>query len=480
MTTRLMLLSVGILGGLAVTATPVHSADLRPAVITGLTGTLHVVQPVPCDNVIDKTTPVNGGRFLLTPAEGLDAPGGGKRFTLTRADLSFAPFSASGSCLGIDETRSYDAIHVQLARAATFLAEPTSTPGLFTVNIPWQNFLLRYGTFVNGDVETATKHPMENVTGTLNLNTGAVQMHVVLGTRVTFKALCFGGCLINETHDGTLTADLTGTLMLPDTDGDGVPDGSDNCPFVVNRDQSPVSSPVIVAPDDITVASCSARTFGFNPGVDVCFGDVVTVVYSAPNPLQPGSNLVTWTATARGRIARDTQTVTVVDTTAPAFTSVPLNLSLNNCTAAKLGVPIAVDDCGSTTTIANNAPRIFQVGKTAVTWTATDAFGNRATVTQNVVVTDAVAPTATCAAVDLTGMSFRVSATDACAGAPVIRLGDYILAQGETIAITETEKPGVRLISVAGSRIRQFEVGKGEGVISATDVSGNAATAVCR
>jgi hypothetical protein len=139
----------------------------------------------------------------------------------------------------------------------------------------------------------------------------------------------------------------------------------------------------------------------------------------------------------------------------------------------------AVDDCAGAATITNNAPPVFLVGTTTVTWTATDVSGNPATAGQTVTVVDTVAPTVTCTATQPTGSSFVVSATDACA-TPIIRLGTFVLAEGETIMINETGRAGIRLIGTVAGGIRHFQVGRGEGVITATDPSGNTASAVCR
>ena len=78
-------------------------------------------------------------------------------------------------------------------------------------------------------------------------------MKVVVETRVHFQGGCLGDlCIINEDDDGVLTATISGDIALPDTDGDGIPDGRDNCPFVANPDQKPVATPVITAPADGT------------------------------------------------------------------------------------------------------------------------------------------------------------------------------------------------------------------------------------
>jgi hypothetical protein len=63
----------------------------------------------------------------------------------------------------------------------------------------------------------------------------------------------------------------------------------------------------------------------------------------------------------------------------------------------------------------------------------------------------------------------------------VIRLGSFVIANGERIKIDEVGKPGITLIGTVGAdRIRHFLVGKGEGVITATDPSNNVGSALCR
>ncbi|MEI6123366.1 MAG: HYR domain-containing protein [Bacteroidota bacterium] len=61
-----------------------------------------------------------------------------------------------------------------------------------------------------------------------------------------------------------------------------------------------------------------------------------------------------------------------------------------------IGSPLTSDNCGIDT-VTNNAPAIFPIGETIVTWTATDASGNTATCTQTITVTDNENPTISCA-----------------------------------------------------------------------------------
>jgi hypothetical protein len=378
-----------------------RGADRTPALVTNLTGSLHIVQDVPCD-VVDETTPVTGGRMDLTPPEGVPVTGG-RLFGLSRVNVSFGAFSASGSCLGIDETRNYSALSVQFGRAVAFTAVESS-PNLFTFTIPRNRVWIYEAAIVDGEGEEGYQAPSQDVTGTIDLATRRFSIHVVVHQTIHFEA-CAIGCVIDEDDDGTITADVSGMIAFPDADADGVADRDDNCRFVPNPDQSPVPTPIVHAPADVTLASCLDHRIGFAIGVDVCDGGPVAITNDAPAQFVPGPNTVTWTGRdAKGRTGTDTQIVTINDTTPP---------------------------------------------------------------------------TVACTATTPLGTSFAVTGYDDCG--VVLRLGSYVIANGEQIKIEETGQPGVRLQNVVSSDgIRKFLVGKGQGVIVATDGAGNVATAICR
>jgi hypothetical protein len=309
-------------------------------------------------------------------------------------------------------------------------------------------------------------------------------MRVVVTTSIHFEAGCIPqvGCAIDEDGAGVLTATLDGSIVFADNDQDGVADRLDNCPFVANAGQGAVATPLVQAPGDRTVASCAGGDIGVALAVDVCNGEAVTVSDDAPDLLAVGPNVVTWTAQdAEGRVGTATQTVTVVDTTAPSFASVPPGVSLNDCGPGDLVPPAAVDDCAGTPSVANDAPPVFPVGTTVVTWTATDASGNTAQTTQTVSVVDTVAPAVSCLPAGPPGHTFQVLTTDACTAAPVLRLGSFVLQSGERIKINETGRSGVRLVNTLGpGGIRHFHVGRGEALVTATDASNNVGTAYCQ
>ena len=465
------------LSGIVLAAPHAHSADLTPLVVKVTRGELTVQQHIPCGNVIGQSTLVTDGRIEVAPADGVDVPGG-KRFVLTRASISFAPFSLTGSCAGHSETRTYQAVGVQLGQAVAFIATPSAIAGIFNVTIPKDDVLIAEGAIVDGDSESGYKRPKQDVTGTIDVVHHTITVTVVLATRIHVDIPVIGG-----DFDGTLTATLFGSRIMPDADGDGVPDGQDNCPLVANPDQKPVASPAITPPADLTIASCASRDIGFARAKDLCLGGLVTVSHDAPATFRPATNIVTWTATdTTGRSASSAQTVTVADTTPPSFAYVPPGITLNTCDGADLGTPRVVDDCGGTPTLWNNAPARFGLGPTTVTWTAADWAGNPTTATQTVTVIDTVASQVACASVATpigqTGTGyFRVGATDACT-ASVIRLASYTLANGEIVQIVPSQTPGVTLV-VGKDHVKHFAVGRGENVITATDGSGNVAGASC-
>jgi hypothetical protein len=62
----------------------------------------------------------------------------------------------------------------------------------------------------------------------------------------------------------------------------------------------------------------------------------------------------------------------------------PGDIETTSCGALNIGSAQALDPCGNTATITNNAPASFPVGVTYVTWTATSSSGQKATAVQRV------------------------------------------------------------------------------------------------
>jgi hypothetical protein len=382
---------------------PARGADLQ-AIVTNLTGHLDVEQDIPCGGHVSKLAPVNGGLIDLLVTNRVDQAGN-RFFVFTRMNVRFDGLSISGNCGVVSSSVNYTGEEVQLSQVVGFVG--TFRGGsAYSFTIPKEQFLVYVVDVRDGVLERSLKRPSQDVVGTLDLNTGAFRIQVVTSQTLHFQGGCvLANCLIDERDNGTVAADVAGGIMFPDADHDGVPDRSDNCVFVANPDQSPVATPTITAPRDVTLSSCTDVRIGFAVGRDLCDGLPVRITSDAPAHFSPGPNTVTWTATdSKNRSATDTQIVTIADHTPPA-----------------------------------------------VACMATHPLGN----------------------------SFVVTGKDDCG--VTLTLGSYVIGNGEQIKIEEVGQPGIRLQNVVGKDgVRKFLVGKGQGVIVATDAAGNSATAICR
>jgi aryl-phospho-beta-D-glucosidase BglC (GH1 family) len=155
------------------------------------------------------------------------------------------------------------------------------------------------------------------------------------------------------------------------------------------------TSPSIVAPADI-VAEATSLSTKVSLGIPTV-GDMVdaslTVTNNAPaQGFKVGDSIIEWKATdASGNSAIAVQLVRIIDTTPPTILA-PADDTINIETASEavviaLGKPLVDDKGDNAPTVKNNAPDDgFLLGKTTVTWTATDASGNTATDTQIITV----------------------------------------------------------------------------------------------
>jgi gliding motility-associated-like protein len=222
------------------------------------------------------------------------------------------------------------------------------------------------------------------------------------------------------------------------------------------------TAPVIVTPANITLnltAGCSVSNLNLGTPVvtDNCL--IAYVSNNAPYTFPIGTTVVTWTALdASGNVATANQTITIVDTIAPIII-VPATVTVaanNGCdaTGVFIGDATATDNCTSTT-ITNDAPTVFPLGTTVVTWIATDASGNADTLTQNIVVEDLMAPVIAAnnqtVTLDLTGnvlidtLAIDTTANDNCGVASVVysQVAFDCSNVGEnTITITVTDNSG--------------------------------------
>lgn len=201
-------------------------------------------------------------------------------------------------------------------------------------------------------------------------------------------------------HFSDATAADAGVYTLTATGGhtgggpNQVPCGTVTMTFTLNITGCCVA-PGITCGGNINAFTTEACNAVVNYPAPVVTGTNPTVTYSIPSgslfPL--GTTRVTATATNSCGTATCSFDVTVTDNINPTITA-PANITLNanntGCTGlVDLGVPVTNDNC-SVASVTNNAPAVFPVGTTNVTWTVTDGSGNTATATQSVTVINPV------------------------------------------------------------------------------------------
>ncbi len=161
-----------------------------------------------------------------------------------------------------------------------------------------------------------------------------------------------------------------------------------------------------------------------------------------------------------------TFTVTVTDTEKPVIVNTPAPISKSN-DAGKCGAvvtwtaPTTTDNCGATLTSDHASGELFPVGVTTVTYTSTDAAGNKATSSFTVTVTDTEKPAINCPT------AITANATTVVAG----KTGAYV-----TFAATATDNCGTPTITYSPASGSFFPVGATTVTVTAVDAKGNTST----
>ena len=176
--------------------------------------------------------------------------------------------------------------------------------------------------------------------------------------------------------------------------------GGNNRDFVkinvnVTEPTTDTTAPSITPPGNI-ITEATGITTSVELGSASTDDATATISNDAPKDgFLLGTTIVTWTATdASGNKGTATQTVTITDTTAPEFTSVPANITKE---ASAINTPVEIGNASASdifgVKVENDAPSEgFSLGTTTVTWTATDLNGNTSTATQDVTITDKTKP----------------------------------------------------------------------------------------
>ena len=215
------------------------------------------------------------------------------------------------------------------------------------------------------------------------------------------------GSEVNTSTNTTLPITAEGTTVVTWTFTDDNGNTTTQTQNVIIDD---VTAPTFTtSPASVTVQCDAATTtaaLGTAVASDNCDDDV-TVSSVDSTVAGTGNNSVitrVWTATDdNSNSATYTQTITVVDTTAPVADELTLADITAECIVETLTVPSATDNCaglkrGETSTVFP----ITSQGTTVVTWVYTDDNGNTTTQTQNVIINDTTAPVFTDTPSDVT------------------------------------------------------------------------------
>jgi hypothetical protein len=215
-------------------------------------------------------------------------------------------------------------------------------------------------------------------------------------------------------------------------------------------------APSIIAPNNVTTIT-AAKTcdsgvvdLGQPQVSDNC--GILSVTNNAPENFPLGSSTVVWTIVdVNGNESTAEQIVIVADEelpliTAPADITIRIDTDQDAASNVALGQPNVSDNCG-VASLTNNAPNVFPLGLTVVTWTVTDNSGNTSTATQNVTVTREVLPTITApAAINVDTDTGDCFATLADLGTPSVT-GEDIPADGISNDAPETFPIGTTTVT---------------------------------
>jgi len=176
-------------------------------------------------------------------------------------------------------------------------------------------------------------------------------------------------------------------------------DGTNNCTYTATLAEI---SPIVA--DNCTAVTVAGNVTYMAFGATSALG-----TGAATLSFNVGTTFITYTVNdASGNTRQCSFSITVTDNLLPTITcpSNPVTdvTDLNTCNAlVSIAVPTTADNCGVASVVNsyNNTPNasgVYPLGTTAVTYTVTDTYGNTATCSFNVIVTDAQAPSIACPA----------------------------------------------------------------------------------
>lgn len=282
---------------------------------------------------------------------------------------------------------------------------------------------------------------------------------------------------------------------------DIAPAGTDNVTGAGQLDCFAALEPPVARCQNRTVPTdasiCTASNVSVDNGsFDPTPGGSVALTQTPPNPYPLGSTPVTLRATdLDGLFQTCSAQVTVQDKEPPKLSNVPAPIQKEQTalagTPVTVPLPTAMDNCTTPVEVTSDAPAVFPLGTTTVTFTATDTAGNTTQAQTTVTIVDTTPPNINSAVANpptlwppnhkMVPTMVAVSVTDICDAAPAC----------EIIQVTSNEPvnglgdgntaPDWKITGKLTVDLRAERAGTGSGrvytiTVRCTDASGNSAT----
>jgi len=224
-------------------------------------------------------------------------------------------------------------------------------------------------------------------------------------------------------------------------------------------------------------------------GTEIATGPSPTITFAL------GTHSLTLTVTdTHNATDTDTVVITVRDTTPPEL-SVPPDLTVEqrnpDGSVVDIGQATATDACDADLEITNDAPPIFPLGTTVVTWRAQDDSGNVATAKQTITVVDTTPPEVQSAWAEpatlwppnhkMVEVTVNAIVTDACDTSPIYAILSVTSNEPPNGKADGNTEPDWQITGDHTVELRAERSGHGTGriytiTILAVDASGNIAT----
>jgi hypothetical protein len=200
---------------------------------------------------------------------------------------------------------------------------------------------------------------------------------------------------------GVAASPATIRARLASTAVDFPPPGEDSTTGAGQVDCFAALDPPRAMCQDTTVSTdpgvCSAANASVDAGSSDVGGGPIMLSQSPAPPYALGVTLVTLTVTDADGLHTSCQgNVTVEDHEPPVLSNVPGAIQVEQTaldgTPVDVPLPTATDNCPAVVTVTSDAPAVFPLGMTTVTFTATDGAGNSSQASTTVTVVDTTPP----------------------------------------------------------------------------------------